>query len=92
MPFYLYRILGKMSDKVEIKTEGNETSVFHHGLIKLLVLEELKRLDKEWNSFLFMSGFEIDVVTPKRASKPRNVSSPTIAEEVEKGIDHLLQN
>ena len=52
-------------------------------MIKLLVLEELKRLDRDWTSFLFMSGFEIDVVTPKRTSKPRNISSPTVLEEFE---------
>ena len=52
-PFYLYISLGKMSDKVQIKTEGNETSLFHHGLINLLVLEELRRLDKDWSFFLF---------------------------------------
>lgn len=45
LPFYLYISLGKMLDKVQIKTEGNETYLFHHGLIKLLVLEELRRLD-----------------------------------------------
>ena len=54
LPFYLHRILGKMSDNFEIKKEGNETSLFHHGLIKLLVLEELKRLERDWTSFLFM--------------------------------------
>ena len=81
LPFYLYRSLTKMSDKVQVKKEGNETYLFHHGFIKLLVLEELKRLDRDWNSFLFMSGFEVDAVTPKRASRPRNISSPTVAEE-----------
>ena len=30
-----------------------------------------------------MSGYEIDVVTPKKASKPRNISSPTVVEEVD---------
>ena len=74
-----------MLDKVQIKTDGNETSLFHHGLIKLLVLEELRRLERDWTSFLFMSGYEIDVVTPKKDSKPRNISSPTVAEEVEEG-------
>ena len=39
LPFYLYRSLGKMSDKVQIKIEGNETSLFNHGIMKLLVLE-----------------------------------------------------
>ena len=84
-PFYLCRGVRKMSDKVQIETEGNETSLFHHGLIKLLVLEELKRLDRDWNFFLFMSGFEVDDVTPKRAFKPRNISSPIVAEEFEEG-------
>ena len=69
-----------MSDKVQIKTKGNETSLFHHSLIKLLTLEELRRVDKDWISFLFMSGYEIDVVTPKKASKPRTTSSPAMAE------------
>ena len=74
-----------MSDKVQIKTEGNEASLFHHFLIKILVLDELRRLDRYWNSFLFMSGYEIDIVTPKKYSKPRNISSPTVAEEAEEG-------
>ena len=39
LPFYLYISLGKISDMVQIKTEGNETSLFNHGLIKFLVLE-----------------------------------------------------
>ena len=57
LPFYLYRSLAKMSDKVQAKSEGNETSLFHHGLIKLMVLKELKILGREWSSFLFVSGF-----------------------------------
>ena len=81
-PFYLYKSLGKMSDKVQIKTKGNETSLFHHGLIKLLVLEELRRLDRDWISFFFVSGYEIDVVTPKKTTKPRTTSSPAEVEEV----------
>ena len=47
LPFYLYKSLEKMVDKVQAKSEGNETSLFHHGLIKLLVLEELKRLGRD---------------------------------------------
>ena len=81
--FYLYRSLGKMSDKVQIKIKGNETSLFHYGLINLLVLEELRRLDRDWTSFLFMSGYEIDVVTPKKASKSINISSKDMAKQVE---------
>ena len=32
---------------------------------------------------MFIISFEIDVVTPKRFPKPRDVSSPTVAEQVE---------
>ena len=39
LPFFLFWSLGKMYDKVQNKSEGSETSIFHHGLIKVLVLE-----------------------------------------------------
>ena len=41
LPFYLFRSLGKMCDKVQSKKEACETSLFHHGLLKLIVLHEL---------------------------------------------------
>ena len=40
-PSYLHRSLAKMVDKVKSKSEGSETSLFHHGLMKLLILDEL---------------------------------------------------
>ena len=46
-----------MADKVKIKSQGHETSLFHHGLIKLIVLHELKKINREWSSFLFLCGF-----------------------------------
>ena len=57
LPFYLYKSLAKMSNKAQVKTKGNENSLFHHGLIKLLVLEELKILDRDWSYFLFIRAF-----------------------------------
>ena len=47
LPFYIYRILAKMLDKFQAKSEGNETSLFHHGLIKSLVLDVLKILGRD---------------------------------------------
>ena len=56
-----------MSDKVQMKIEGNETSLFHHGLIKLLVLEELNILDIDWtniNTFhAYLSKQEMETCT-----------------------------
>ena len=72
-----------MVDKVQEKSEGSETSLFDHGLMKLLVLYELQRLGKNWSSFLFISGFELDALTPSRTPKPRRIPSPLVAEQSE---------
>ena len=47
-----------MCDKVQYKKENHETSLFHHGLIKLLVLDSLNKIGRDWDSFIFMSGFQ----------------------------------
>jgi hypothetical protein len=39
IPFYLLRSMGKMSDRVQAKSKAVDTSVFHSGLIRMLVLE-----------------------------------------------------
>ena len=72
-----------MENKVQEKYEMSETSLFHHGLIKLLGLDELQRLGRDWSSFLFVSGFELDALTPSRTPKPRRIPSPLVAEQSE---------
>jgi len=66
LPFYLLRSLGKMSDRVQSKSKQVDTSVFHSGLIKMLVLEELKKTNIDRDVFLVASRFQPDVVnTPQ---------------------------
>ena len=57
IPFYLFRSLSKMCDKVQLKKDDCETSLFHHGLVKLLVLDGLQKIGRDWDSFIFMAGF-----------------------------------
>ena len=42
-----------------IKGNFNHTnqSVFHHGLIKLIICTVLKKKNRSWDHFLFWSGF-----------------------------------
>jgi hypothetical protein len=61
LPFYLFRSIGKMSDRVQAKSKQVDTSAFHSGLIKMLVLEELKKTNIYWDDFLDASGFQLDV-------------------------------
>ena len=65
-----------MVDKVQAKSDGCETSLFHHGLRKLLVLNELQKISRDWSSFLFMSGFEMETLTPTRNPKTKKTPSP----------------
>jgi hypothetical protein len=43
LPFYLFRSIGKMLDRVHENSKQVDTSIFHFGLINILVLEELKK-------------------------------------------------
>ena len=72
-----------MVNKFQEKSEGSETSLFHYGLIKFLVLDELQRRGRDLFSFLFVSGFEMDTLTPTRTPKPRGIPSPLVAEKSE---------
>jgi hypothetical protein len=47
LPFYLFRNIGKMSDRVQAKPKQVDISFFHSGLIKMLVLEELKKTNTD---------------------------------------------
>jgi hypothetical protein len=61
LPFYIFRSIGKMSDSVQAKSKKMDTSVFHFGLIKMLVLEKLKKTNTVWKTFLVASGFQLDI-------------------------------
>ena len=36
-PYFLFQSIAKMADKVQLKSKGCDTSLFHHALIKLIV-------------------------------------------------------
>jgi len=57
MPFFLLKILTKMANKVQENPDASSTRVFHHGLIKLMILGELQRVGKKWDYLLFWGDF-----------------------------------
>ena len=69
LPFYLFRSLSKMCDKVQLRKEAYETSLFHHGLIKLIVLHELQSVGRVWPTFIFMFGFKNETGLSPQAAK-----------------------
>jgi hypothetical protein len=94
LPFYLHRSLTKMTHQVQAKPSKVQGRIFHHSLIKLIVLEELQRRDKNWEYLLFWGEFEPEPQpkdkkktsstkssTPQSSKRKRRAISPVIAEE-----------
>jgi hypothetical protein len=48
LPFYLFISIGKMFDRVQAKSKLVDTNVFNSGLIKMLVMDELRKRNMEW--------------------------------------------
>lgn len=42
-----------MADKAKSKSHVAKCNIIHFGLIKLFVLKELKKMNRDWNTFLF---------------------------------------
>lgn len=60
LPFYLLKILSKMATRVRNHPSHTSHNVFHHGLVKLLVLDELEKHNRTWSHFLFWLGFKLE--------------------------------
>jgi hypothetical protein len=60
IPFYLLRSMVKMSDKVQEKSKVVDTSFFHSGLIRMLVMEELMKRNIPWDQFIVSTHMKLD--------------------------------
>ena len=58
LPYYLFNILENIATRVKNNTNHTSHSIFHHGIVKLLVLTELGKQNRSWQHFLFWSRFE----------------------------------
>jgi hypothetical protein len=66
IPFYVIMSMGKMDDRVQAKSKDVEISVFHSGLIRILVMEELKKKNIAWEKFISSAHLQLNVApTPQ---------------------------
>lgn len=84
-----------MADKVQLKSQGCDTSLFHHGLIKLIVLHELKRVNKDWSSFLFVCDFRTkkqgEDISPRVKGTPSTETSKSAMSRAKRYIKLKLR-
>jgi hypothetical protein len=66
MPFYFQRSLYKMSKR--FKREKADSSLFHHGLIRLIIVHHLSLHGDSWRAFISRNGF--DDTDPVQIDKP----------------------
>jgi hypothetical protein len=52
LPFYFFRSIVKISDIVQSKSKQVDTNLFHSGLIKMLLMEELKKTNIDCETFM----------------------------------------
>jgi hypothetical protein len=60
VPYYLLRSIGKMSDRVQAKSKDVDSILFHSGLIRMLISEELGKKEISWENFVVTSHFKLD--------------------------------
>ena len=57
LPLFFLKSLQKMSSRVKEHQDHTQQSIFHHGLIKLIISTVLQKKEKIWDYFLFCSRF-----------------------------------
>jgi hypothetical protein len=58
LPYYLLKSLTKMAKRVQGHPESSHRSLYHQGLIKLLVTFTLEELEMPWDYFLKSVGLK----------------------------------
>jgi len=58
LPYFLYQSLKKMASCVQRRVQFLETTVYHHGLVKILIEHHLSKSNDTWDDFLIRNHFE----------------------------------
>jgi hypothetical protein len=58
LPYFLYHSLIKVCNRIRARPLSIKSTLCHLGLIKLIILQELKLQGRSWEHFLFWEGFE----------------------------------
>ena len=59
LPYFLLKSLTKIDSTIRKKLNFPLHGVFHQGLIKILISNQLHHLNRSWEHFLFWGGFQL---------------------------------
>ena len=80
MPFYLLKSLEKMSIRARNHPSSSSSNMFHHGLIKLLINQELGKVERSWSHFLFRGGFKVNLKYAEKIKRKQKSSRKKVLE------------
>jgi hypothetical protein len=101
-PFYFLKSLEKTSSQVRKNVTNPHNSLFHHGLINLLVLANLERRGKNWDAFIYQFAnphltvkigkkLSLKTISPSKTHSLRTLNSiaqtPSLLEQHQKIFD-----
>ena len=58
LPFFLLNSLRRMASNVQKKTQFIDATMYHHGIIKILIEFHLKSIGDTWENFLIRNHFK----------------------------------
>jgi hypothetical protein len=64
-----------MSDRIQSKSKGVDTSIFHSRLIRMLVSEELGKKEIFWEHFVVASHFNLNIASTTQSQNASPLSS-----------------
>jgi hypothetical protein len=79
--YYLLRSMGKMSDMIQAKFKDVDSILFHSGLIRMLVFEELGKKEILWEHFVVTSHFKLDLAPTPQSQKASPLSPTSTSKE-----------
>jgi hypothetical protein len=81
IPFYLFKSMGKMVDRVQDKSKTMETSVFHSKLVMMLVMEEINKRNLTWEKFIVSNNLYLDVASTPQSRVQIPFPSSSVSQE-----------
>jgi hypothetical protein len=77
LPYFLYHSLIKVCNRIRARPLSIKLTLCHLGLIKLIILQELKQQGRSWEHFLFWEGFETQNQTAiEQMARSKKKASP----------------
>jgi hypothetical protein len=59
MPFFLHNSLNKMKFTIQKSSHKLESSLYHYGLVKMLIMARLQQMGDTWDDFLQRNQFSV---------------------------------